>query len=294
MKIKDMTREQFSDRFEKYLRQLLSGARGLTGDAMRYASLDGGKRVRPLCVYYGAKAMGGNADADQLLPAAAATELIHSYSLVHDDMPEMDNDDYRRGKPSTHKKYGASIALLAGDGLLTLAGGELLKLEKNVAGEINSAALDMVYGQSRELEGCKSIDEFLNMYAQKTGALIRGAFRAGALCASAGDDMQTLMAQLAKCLENDDAVYNIGELNVDDGKAPKKLATVTCFAENLGIAFQLADDLLEGSGLIYLIGKEEEQKLLDKHTALAMECAKDLECSDELINFAQELWRRKA
>ncbi|MBD5091855.1 MAG: polyprenyl synthetase family protein [Clostridiales bacterium] len=267
-----MTAKEYIALIEKELKDILGGCDASIGEAMRYAVLDGGKRVRPLCVYLGAKAVAGDIDSacvNDLLILGEAIELIHSYSLVHDDMPEMDNDDYRRGKLSVHKKYGVGTALLVGDGLLSLAMKLLVKCSNHAASEqIANAALNMVYGQAAECNGCNSREEYLAMYAKKTGALIKGAFLAGAICA------------LDK---HDDGVYN------EDG-----YKSVKAFAEHLGVAFQLADDLLDdGNSIADLIGRDETKRLLDEHSAAAVAAAEKLKSSDELITFAQVLWHRK-
>ena len=259
----DLDRTEFMRVFEAYLHDALKDCEGRTGEAMRYAALDGGKRVRPLCVYLGARAAGGNADIDDILPLAAAIELIHSYSLVHDDMPEMDNGELRRGKPSVHKAFGSATALLTGDGLFSLATEQMLK-SKSISAmkELAKAALDMVYGQSRELAGCADEAEWLEMYSKKTGALIRGAFRAGALCAGVNDE---------------------------------ELKNITIYAECVGLAFQLSDDLLDGDpSIVDVIGKERAKALLDGKFAAAREVAKKLCNTDELIEFANELQKRKS
>lgn len=262
MLIADIDKNGFLNEFEKYLKDILDECEGATGDAMRYAALDGGKRVRPLCVYFGARSAGGNVDVKQILPIAAAVELVHNYSLVHDDMPEMDNDDMRRGKPSVHKKFGTATALLTGDGLLTLASTEMLKGDTAAEKEISNAALDMVYGQSAELAGCKGESEWLDMYSKKTGALIRGAFRAGALCA---------------------------------GADTAQIKTITKIAEDIGLSFQIADDLLDDDpSIIDVIGKDTAHKILEDCTMRAEKNAGMLANSAELIKFIEELRHRQS
>ena len=268
-----MTAEEYIALIEKGLKDILNECDASIGEAMRYAVLDGGKRVRPLCVYYGAKAVAGEIDSacvGDLLVLGEAIELIHSYSLVHDDMPELDNDDYRRGKLSVHKQYGVGAALLVGDGLQSLAMKLLTDCSNQTASrQIANAALNMVYGQAAEFNGCNSREEYLAMYAKKTGALIKGAFLAGAICA------------LGK---QDDGVYN------EDG-----YKNVKSFAEHLGVAFQLADDLLDdGASIADLIGRDETKRLLDEHSSAAVSVADGLKASDELVAFAQMLWHRKA
>ena len=262
MTVKNINGTKFLSAFEEYFSGVLNDCEGALGKAMRYATLDGGKRVRPLCVYYGAKAVGGNADINDILPLSAAIELIHSYSLVHDDMPEMDNDDKRRGKPSVHKQFGVANALLTGDALLSLAMVQALKAENGASQELAKAALDMVYGQSAELLGCDGEEQWLSMYSKKTGALIRGAFRAGAICSGASDV----------------------ELN-----------NVTKFAECVGLAFQLSDDLLDGDkSIVDVIGRDRAQGLLYEQFATARKIAEGFENKNEILKFANELQFRKA
>lgn len=263
-----MTANEFIGKVEHGLQSVLGDCEGLTGEAMRYAVTDGGKRVRPFCVYYGAAAVSDDGDiccTEDLILLAEAVELIHSYSLVHDDMPEMDNDDYRRGKLSVHKKYGAATALLVGDALLSFAARLLLKCEnREAAAVISDSAIDMAFGQSAELAGCKDEKDYLEMYSKKTGALIRGAFVSGAICASCGST-----------------------------ETVAKIGNASKFAEHLGLAFQLADDLLDdGDGIASLIGKDKTREMLDTQSSKAIEIAKTLGNREELIGFAERLWRR--
>lgn len=262
MTVKNVNGTKFISAFESYFAGVLNDSESSLGEAMRYAALDGGKRVRPLCVYYGAKAAGGNADINGILPLATAIELIHSYSLVHDDMPEMDNGDMRRGKPSVHKRFGAATALLTGDALLSLATVQALKAETRASQELATAALDMVYGQSAEFLGCDGEEQWLNMYSKKTGALIRGAFRAGAICAGA------------------DYI---------------ELDAITKFAECVGLAFQLSDDLLDGDkSIVDVIGRDRAQCLLDKQFDTARKIADGFCDKDEILKFLSELQFRKS
>lgn len=288
MKVSEVSRTEFLQAFEKHLAGVLKDRDGVIGEAMRYAALDGGKRIRPLCVYYGAKAMEGKCAVEDLMSVATAIELIHSYSLVHDDMPEMDNDTVRRGKPSVFAKFGVPTALLVGDGLLSLAMKELLSVEKSVAVDIADAAISMVYGQSAELEGCKDREAYVDMYSKKTGALIRSAFVAGAKLSSVGVEVEDMIAMLKEYL-------NSGKDGLN-GNKDKELKCVSEFAEHLGIAFQFADDLIDGDekSILAVIDREEAQKLLDEHTDLAKKCAAELAYGDELVAFAEELWKRNA
>ena len=262
MTVKNVNGTEFLRAFEEYFAGVLNDCEGGLGEAMRYATLDGGKRVRPLSVYYGAKAVGGNADINDILPLASAIELIHSYSLVHDDMPEMDDDDMRRGKPSVHKQIGVATALLTGDALLSLAMVEALKANVCASQELAKAACDMVYGQSAESLGCEGEEQWLAMYSKKTGALIRGAFRAGAICAGANDT---------------------------------ELSAVTKFAECIGLAFQLSDDLLDGDkSIVDVIGRDRTQSLLDKQFDTARKIADGFCDKNEILKFVGELQFRKA
>lgn len=160
--------------FEQSLKNAIGYGNSVIDEGMRYATLDGGKRVRPLCVYYGARSTGKDAEVDEVICLAVAIELIHNYSLVHDDLPAMDNDDYRRGKLSVHKKFGHANGILIGDQLLTLASCVLLDGAREFGShfaragqEITSASKRMAFGQANDLQGCETADDFLEMYSQK-------------------------------------------------------------------------------------------------------------------------------
>jgi geranylgeranyl diphosphate synthase type II len=189
--------------------------------AMRYSVFAGGKRLRPVLVIAGAEAVGGT--ALQVMPTACAMELIHTYSLVHDDLPAMDNDDFRRGAPTNHKVFGEAMAILAGDALLTLAfrlvadnAGESTAL-RDVVVDIADAAghQGMVAGQVADLEaegrrvGADVVDY---IHAHKTGALIRTSLRIGAMLCGA------------------DAT---------------QLRALSVAGADLGLAFQIVDDILD-------------------------------------------------
>lgn len=203
--------------------------------AMRYSVFGGGKRLRPVLVLAAAEAVGGA--TEPLLPVAAALELIHTYSLIHDDLPAMDDDDFRRGRPTSHRVFGEAVAILAGDALLTeafglLAGpecasrhdpGRLLTVTQEVASAAGSRG--MVGGQTLDIasEGQKVDAAHLeSLHRQKTGALIRTALRAGALLA---------------------------------GARPEQLAAITAYGEAVGLAFQIADDILNVEGEATATGK---------------------------------------
>jgi farnesyl diphosphate synthase len=206
-------------------------------EAMRYSVLDGGKRIRPLLIYATGEVLG--VPSEQLNGPAAAMELIHAYSLVHDDLPAMDDDNLRRGKPSTHKAYGEATAVLVGDALQALAFFILAADKRMVAdsvartrtvGSLAAAggSLGMTGGQALDLaaEGATlSVAELETMYTMKTGLLIRTSI---------------LMASHS-CLDlSDDAFQRL------DG-----------FGKAIGLAFQIRDDILDIEGETEIIGKQQ-------------------------------------
>lgn len=267
MNFADLDNNKFVALFECALDDLLEDGDDIIHEGMRYAVFGGGKRVRPLCVFLGAKAVGANCSVDEIIRLALGIELVHNYSLVHDDLPAMDNDDYRRGKLSAHKKYGHANGILIGDALLSSATSVLLKGAREygkdfarAASELSSAAEDMVLGQVKDLQGCKDESEYLKMYSQKTAALIRGAFVAGAIVAGGSEE------QIAKIRE---------------------------FAENVGIAFQLADDILDGDGVVSILGVGGVKALLQEKTNLADNLAENFENLAELKEFVKLLTDRK-
>jgi geranylgeranyl diphosphate synthase type II len=204
-------------------------------EAVRYSMFAGGKRLRPILCMAAAEAVGGETDA--ILPAACALEMIHTYSLIHDDLPAMDNDDYRRGKPTSHKVFGEGVAILAGDALLTEAFRLLCDRERmpgvppgrmlQVSREIAEAAgfFGMVGGQVKDLlaEG-KNVDlqTLYEIHRRKTGALILVSLRAGAILA---------------------------------GAAEASLAPLSDYGRRIGLAFQITDDILNVEGDPALLGK---------------------------------------
>ncbi|MDI9246248.1 (2E,6E)-farnesyl diphosphate synthase [Marinobacter sp. CHS3-4] len=208
-------------------------------EAMRYSVLGGGKRVRPaLCL---AASMAAGQSNDAALVPACAVELIHAYSLIHDDLPAMDDDDLRRGRPTTHIAFDEATAILAGDALQTLAfdwlaDAPLLNDQKRLAMVRELAAgsghLGMVGGQSIDLESVGkqlSIDHLESMHRHKTGALIVATVRIGALTAP---DIR-----------------------------PEQLTALTDYANTLGLAFQVQDDLLDIEGDTTVIGKPQGSDL---------------------------------
>jgi geranylgeranyl diphosphate synthase type II len=202
--------------------------------AMRYSVFAGGKRLRPILVIAGAEAVG--APAERVMPTACALEMIHTYSLIHDDLPAMDDDDYRRGRLTNHKVFGDAVAILAGDGLLTLA----FRTIAGNAAQVGDATLvcaavaeiadaagtqGMVGGQvvDIESEGKTITPETLEyIHVHKTAALIRGSLRVGAMLGG-GDDAA--------------------------------VAAITRGGDRLGLAFQIVDDILDVEGNLAELGK---------------------------------------
>lgn len=267
MQISGLTKSEYLCAFQEYLERKLSQGDFALKDAMLYATVDGGKRIRPLLVYLGARAC-GDADADDVLALAYAIELVHSYSLVHDDLPCMDDDDFRRGKLSVHKKFGEANGVLVGDALLTEAARSLFESAKSdnfvkAAHELMKGAAQMVDGQVKDLAGCRTVQEYLDMYALKTGALIVASMRAGALLAGASE---------------------------------RTLECASEYAKHLGLAFQIADDLLDDDGepsVVNLIGREDAKAMLERETEQCLECAKAMKNVGELKEFALMLAVRK-
>ncbi|TSC57989.1 MAG: geranylgeranyl pyrophosphate synthase [Candidatus Peregrinibacteria bacterium Greene0416_19] len=199
----------------------LSASNDTLRQAMRYSLLLPGKRIRPLLVLAACEVCGGRPEA--ALPAAASVEMVHCFSLIHDDLPAMDDDDLRRGKPTNHKVYGDAQAILAGDALLALAFDVLAKnLPTDVAarccGELASASVQMAEGQSIDIRGFDhpaSQVELEHLHRLKTGVLIVCALRMGGIVAGAGD------SQLEALME---------------------------YGWRVGLAFQIMDDLLDVTG----------------------------------------------
>nr|WP_232533049.1 MULTISPECIES: farnesyl diphosphate synthase [Ramlibacter] len=219
------------------------------GDAMRYAVLDGGKRLRPLLVLAGAEAVGGNVQA--ALRAACAVELIHAYSLVHDDMPCMDNDVLRRGKPTVHVQFGQARALLAGDALQALAFELLAPDDEGIPAGVQARLVrllaraagheGMAGGQAIDLASvglALTEDQLRHMHRLKTGALLQGSVLMGAACGSADAQAQ-------------DALRRYGAA--------------------VGLAFQVVDDILDviadSATLGKTAGKDAQQ---DKPTYVSL------------------------
>ena len=212
---------------------VLAGTSGQrkVAEAMLYSISAGGKRIRPVLTAEFCRICGGSVET--ALPAACALEMIHTFSLIHDDLPCMDDDDMRRGKPSCHAAFGEAMALLAGDALLNYAyeviiGGDGLSAETKLAliSELSKATgvNGMIGGQviDTTFEGKMTEAELLNMYSMKTGALLKAACKMGCIAAGAGDE---------------------------------EISAAELYAEKLGLAFQIIDDILDVTGDEKLLGK---------------------------------------
>lgn len=254
-------------------------------DAMQYSLLAPGKRLRPVFAFEFCRMCGG--DWKKAAPFAAAIEMIHNYSLIHDDLPCMDNDDYRRGRLTNHKVYGEAMAVLAGDALLTDAFAVAASAEipgKDIAFAIqvlseNAGSLGMVGGQvldinseSREL----TEQEVLDIQSRKTGCLINGACVLGVIAA---------------------------------GGSEKQIQAAAGFAGALGLAFQIRDDMLDvigtqeemGKGVgtdankntfVRLYGLEKCGELVEKYTAVALDCLSVFPDNGYMCELAKSLTKR--
>jgi geranylgeranyl diphosphate synthase type II len=244
--------------------------------AMRYSLFAGGKRIRPiLCIEAAGAVAGPRGDrADGAAAAACALELIHTYSLIHDDLPALDNDDYRRGKLTNHKVFGDAMAILAGDALLTLAFQVLAQLEAadsrkaRMIAELATAAGTvggMIGGQVADLEGeGKTPDAQLleTIHRAKTGALLRASLRIGALYTGA-----------------DDAQY----------------AALSCYGEHVGLAFQIVDDILDveesSEALGKTAGKDAQQQKITFPAVYGLETSRNMAAEEcERAHTALELF----
>jgi geranylgeranyl diphosphate synthase type II len=225
-------RQQQVDRF---LERCVAPSADRLAEAMRYSLFSGGRRIRPILTLAASEAVGGK--IAPALPFACALELIHTYSLIHDDLPAMDDDELRRGKPTSHVVFGEAMAILAGDALLTEAfrimaeasakrGAHAGRAVRVIAEVANAAgARGMVAGQAADMDAERAPVDLAAVewiHVRKTGALIRAAVRAGALLG---------------------------------GARPAQLRRLTRFGELLGLAFQIADDILDAEGTTAVTGK---------------------------------------
>ena len=254
---------------EESLTSFISGAENspqkIIFDSMKYSLEAGGKRIRPVLLLETIKMMGGNCSAG--IPFACAVEYIHTYSLIHDDLPAMDDDDLRRGKPTNHKVFGEAVAILAGDGLLNSAfeimSGEILK--NNCVGSVKAMNViascagvnGMIAGQIVDIESegrSISYEDLRYLHSKKTGALIKASVMAGAYIAGANEE---------------------------------ELKAVERYSENIGLAFQITDDILDVTGNTSELGKNTGSDIqndkstyvslfgIEKARLLAQDCLKD-------------------
>lgn len=256
--------------------------------AMKYSLINGGKRLRPILVLEFCKACGG--DIVKAIPFACAIEYVHTYSLIHDDLPCMDDDDLRRGNPSCHKMFGESTALLAGDALLTHAFEIICDAEINSSYKADAVCLlaqnagvgGMLGGQVLDLKyesACPSISQLLTVHKLKTGALISAACLLGCIAGEASDS---------------------------------QLASASKFAYNLGIAFQIKDDLLDVLGdeeklgkpigsdaqndkvtYVSLVGIDKAQNDVEMLTSAAVEQLYEFRYTDFIETLANALVQRE-
>ena len=242
--------------------------------AMRYSVFAGGKRLRPALVLAANEAVGGG-NAEECVNTACAFECVHTYSLIHDDLPGMDNDDMRRGRPSCHKAFGEATAILAGDALLTLAFELIAKTPPVVAGYPSKGWVERIIRVIKELSGAAGYAGMVNgqmvdiesegvevsfpvlehIHIHKTGALMVSAVRCGAILGNAGE---------------------------------KELESLTRYAASVGLAFQIADDILgvEGSAaeLGKPVGSDEKRKKATYPSIIGLKESKEM--ARELIERA--------
>jgi geranylgeranyl diphosphate synthase type II len=260
-------------------------------EAMRYGVMNGGKRIRPILLLAVTEALGGN--RDQALPVACALEMIHSYSLIHDDLPSMDNDDLRRGKPTCHKQYDEATAILAGDSLQCYAykvlaqGCQKTQVEPEKIVKLiiqlgsSSGALGMAGGQMLDLQAERkqvSFEELLTIHRLKTGELIAFAITAPIILFDPDPSIATALLS---------------------------------YAASIGLAFQIKDDILDAEGTseaigktpgkdakaqkstyVSLVGLAEAKRLLAKETESAYQIARAIPNGQQLLDIAQYLLER--
>ena len=282
---------QYREFIEHYLgniyREFRSEPQTQLFDAMEYSLLAGGKRLRPIFAMDFCRMCGG--DWKNAAPFAAAVEMIHTYSLIHDDLPCMDNDDFRRGRPTNHKVYGEAMAILAGDALLTdaflIASSAKLPKPQDMSLAIGvlaqgAGSLGMVGGQVLDIQAEQrelTEQEVIDIQSRKTGALI-----------------------------NDACVLGV----IAGGGSEEQIAAAARFAGALGMAFQIRDDMLDvigtqeemGKGVgtdenkntfVKLYGLEKCEELVQKYTATAIEMLGAFEDNEYMVELAKSLTDRK-
>ena len=271
---------QMKKTIDQYLDRLFSREDTSIDQAMRYVVFSGGKRFRPLLALSSGECFGVSEEV--LLPFACALELIHNYSLIHDDLPSMDDDDFRRGKPSCHKAFGENIAILAGDSLLTLAfevmakapvEEKLLTKKEKLMGEISRLAgvEGMIGGQALDISTSPlemTEEEYYELILKKTGSLLIASLKVGAIFGDAG---------------------------------PSQIRALEEYGRNLGLAFQIRDDIIdsfEGASrshlprpdAVVLFGCKEAQRKLRAYIERANQALDDVGLeSEELRHLALKL-----
>ncbi|MBQ6431615.1 MAG: polyprenyl synthetase family protein [Oscillospiraceae bacterium] len=280
--------QKYLDKIEAYLRNCFTDdqPQKILFESMRYSLLAGGKRLRPTFVLAFCELCGGNTDS--ALPFAAAMEMVHTYSLIHDDLPCMDNDDYRRGKLTNHKVYGEATACLAGDALLTAAFGQLasaqLPQERIVEAvrvlSLCAGELGMVGGQILDMDAERRLctaQEVYDIQSRKTGALISAACQLGVIAAGGTKAQQNAAAE---------------------------------YADHLGLAFQIRDDILDVIGdrdklgkatgvdenkntFVRLYGVERCEVMVAEETSKAIAALACFDGPDFLITLAKQLILRE-
>jgi len=287
----DLLNKAYRDYIEEYLGGLYAEFKDLPQkqlfEAMEYSLLAGGKRLRPIFVFDFCRMCGG--DWHEAAPFAAAIEMIHTYSLIHDDLPSMDNDDFRRGRPTNHKVYGEAMAILAGDALLTDAFMVAARAELPNPADMATAialiaecagSMGMVGGQVLDIQAesreC-TVQEVLDIQNRKTGRLISAACALGAIAGGASE-------------EQFDAACK--------------------FAAGLGLAFQIRDDMLDvigtqeemGKGVgtdeakntfVRLYGLEKCEELVQTYTNYALEALDVFENNEFMTELAKSLTLRR-
>ena len=264
----DRYREQWTGPVNRALETALPGAEvepAVLSEAMRYTVFAGGKRLRPLLCLMSARAAGGR--EEEAMAPACAVEMVHAFSLIHDDLPAMDDDDLRRGRPTNHKVFGEGIAVLAGDGLLNLAFGTVAGMPRReaVADAVRDLAeavggLGLVGGQVLDLtsEGrAPDLETVETIHARKTAALFKGACRLGVLAV---------------------------------GGSAETYERLSDYAELLGLAFQIVDDVLDETGgdgnLGKTPGKDREEGKMTYPAAVGV--AASIERARRLVDEATE------
>ena len=261
--------EQVNNELEKY-----SGKKDvpekILNNSMEYSLMAGGKRLRPILVIATYEIFGKN--INKCIPYAVAIEMVHNFSLIHDDLPGIDNDDFRHGKPTNHKKFNEATAILAGDGLLNQAyivisedliksESEELKNKLKVFNEFSTAVDRMIAGEyiDTEYEGKQITDEYLEyIHKNKTGALLKLCVRMGAILANANE---------------------------------KDLEKLTKYAEKIGLAFQIKDDILDVIGSTEKLGKnvlsDKENTLPTGNKKIMIAKVRRYEYADVLDTYAE-------